>query len=511
MKISLQCPACGEPSRKSSRCTRCGHSLDPSSGAEPSPAMSFGADPRSSLVAPVLDPSSGAEPSPAMSFGADPRSSLVAPVPVHQALARVGKYRIIRELGRGGFGMVYLAHDDGLDRPIALKIALLEVVRDPELRERFFKDVHQAARMQHEGIVNVYDVGIDGEWCYIASEFLNGRTLREVLDEGPLELEKAVRITRDLALALDYAHGERVIHGDVKPSNVIILSDGKVKLLDFGLAHLYTSIMNAELSLTDVQASMGTAAYMSPEQVMGETGKIGNASDQYSLGVVLYEMLCGSTPFRGSALRVKYEILKTPAPSFFEITAKEFPPALEAICMKTLTKDPEVRYASCRSLASSLDDWLNARERDVKRPALRANERPESSLLFRRISAAVGGLLARFRPTDVTVVEGRMVDPGRSGDEVEVTLEDVFPDGSTEYPRYLMPRRLFRRREFLTPGAGFRVVSFMRGDEFVFKISKTKIDRSKLDELLSDPHLEALEKEQDSLIRDRLQSRANMA
>ena len=245
---------------------------------------------------------------------------------------RVGKYRILRRIGAGGFGTVYLAHDESLDRRVALKIASPSVVKDLRLRDRFIKEAQAAAGMEHEGIVRVYAADRDGSLYYIASEYLDGRTLKDDLDAGPFDLERAVRITIDLAQALAHAHAAGVVHRDVKPANVIITNAGDVKLIDFGLARLGSS------TLTSDCAKLGTPVYMSPEQAIGNNDEVGPTSDQYSLGVILYEMLCGRPPFAGDNRTVLYQVVHLPVPGPREhVTA--IPVELEAISLKALGEE----------------------------------------------------------------------------------------------------------------------------------------------------------------------------
>jgi len=182
-----------------------------------------------------------------------------------------------------------------LDREVALKVPRAAVLESPEARARFLREPKAAAQLRHPHIVPVYDAGSDGEHYYIASAFIEGRTLEELIVESRPDFRRAARIAADLATGLDYAHRAGVVHRDVKPSNVMIDKQGQVLLMDFGLAR----IEGSEEKLTQDGSLMGTPAYMAPEQADGTLGQVGPASDQYGLGVVLYELLCGQSPFSG--------------------------------------------------------------------------------------------------------------------------------------------------------------------------------------------------------------------
>ena len=333
MMASIRCPTCGESTSVvaltpgSSLSCRCGRPLEPSLAESPH-------DPEAIPLPP--EPAGTSTPS------ASPR--------------KLGKYRIERALGAGSFGTVYLAHDDDLGRPVALKVPNPGVLRSADLRERFLKEARAAARMQHRCIVKVYEASAEGATCYIATEFLAGRTLRDVLESDTIDPERAAKIAIELADALAHAHAAGVLHRDLKPSNVMLTESGEVKLIDFGLARVDAS------SLTGEHALMGTAAYMSPEQASGEMKRVREASDQYNLGAVLFEMLCGSPPFGSDSRFVLFRIAHQPTPRPRELNPS-IPAELESICLTTLAKDPSARFQTCRALADALRRWLDSRER----------------------------------------------------------------------------------------------------------------------------------------------------
>src|SRR5215212_2817285 len=259
------------------------------------------------------------------------------------------RYAILETLGGGGMAEVFLARDEVLGRRVALKVLRGQYAGDEEFVERFRREAKSAAALNHPNIVQVYDQGRanDGTY-YMAMEYVPGGTLKErIVREGRLDPREAAGIASRVAEALDVAHYRGIVHRDIKPQNILIGESGEVKVADFGIARAATSKTVTESSLI-----LGTAAYMSPEQVRGE--RVGPASDLYSLGVVLYEMLTGELPYTGEhPLATAMKHLDEP-PRHPKEANPAVPEELDALTATLLAKDPENRYASAAELSEDL-------------------------------------------------------------------------------------------------------------------------------------------------------------
>jgi serine/threonine-protein kinase len=260
-----------------------------------------------------------------------------------------GRYELHRRLARGGMADVFLARDTLLDRPVALKVLFAEFATDPSFVERFRREAQSAANLNHPNIVSVYDWGEEDGTYFIVMEYVEGRSLAQILrDEGPLQPDRAADIVIDVAAALAFAHRHGVVHRDVKPGNVLISPMGQVKVADFGIARA----VSARENLTQTGTVMGTATYFSPEQARGEA--VDPRSDVYSLGIVLYELLVGTPPFTGdNPVSVAYKHVSEPPPPVRERNPR-VPEPLEAVTMRTLAKNPANRYPSADELAADL-------------------------------------------------------------------------------------------------------------------------------------------------------------
>jgi predicted Ser/Thr protein kinase len=269
---------------------------------------------------------------------------------------RIGRYEIVRELGRGAMGVVYHAIDPNIGRPVAIKtIQLGGKTQDRErLRERLFREARSAGILSHPGIVTIYDVEHEGDMAYIAMEFVDGTNLDHLMEPGQaMTPDRMFDILGQTAAALDYAHGKGIVHRDIKPANIMVTRDGVVKIADFGIAKV-----TASEQFTMTGAIVGTPHYMSPEQVQGQA--VDGRSDQFSLAVVAFELLTGDKPYTGEHITtVVYKIVaEEPAPAQ-RLNPKLTAP-IEASLRHALAKKPDARYGSCREFVNSLEQACRA-------------------------------------------------------------------------------------------------------------------------------------------------------
>ena len=255
---------------------------------------------------------------------------------------------MLGRLGVGGMATVYLAEDSSLGRKVALKVMAERYAEDGEFVERFRREAQAAARLNHPNIIAVYDRGEADGRPYIAMEYLQGRTLKQVIQaEGPLPPERAIAIAMQVLAGLRYAHEHGVVHRDVKPHNVLVGDDGRIKVTDFGIAHA------GDPQMTEVGSIVGTAQYLSPEQARGRG--VGPQTDIYSLGVVLYEMLAGRVPFEGdSSVAIAMQHVSDEAPPLRAL-APDVPESLALVVAHAMLKDPAQRYGSADEFAADLD------------------------------------------------------------------------------------------------------------------------------------------------------------
>lgn len=265
---------------------------------------------------------------------------------------RLGKYQIQAEIGKGGMGRVYLGYDPMLDRRVAIKVLAPHLVWETSFVERFLREARSAARLKHANIVTIYDVGQTGDWYYIVMEYLEGYTLAQLIyRRGPLSSKQALPILRQVAAALDYAHGQGLVHRDVKPSNIVVNQAGQATLTDFGVARAAQ-----ESPLTMTGALVGTPQYMSPEQAQGE--KLDHRTDIYSLGVVAYELLTGRAPFGATTPHaVLHQLIYDPPPPI-RSRRPDLPETVDGVMARVLAKEPGERYDAARSFVDALEQAL---------------------------------------------------------------------------------------------------------------------------------------------------------
>ena len=262
-----------------------------------------------------------------------------------------GRYELHKRIARGGMADVVLARDQLLERPVAVKILFAEFATDSAFVERFRREAQAAAGLNHPNIVGVYDWGREGNTYFIVMEYVDGRSLADLLrTEGTLHPDRAADIATDVAAALGFAHRNGVVHRDIKPGNVLISSAGLVKVTDFGIARAISH--NGEEALTQTGSVMGTATYFSPEQAQGKA--VDPRSDLYSLGVVMYEMVCGKAPFQAeNPVAVAYKHVQEQVVPLARVNPS-VPASYEAITMRLLAKNPVDRYASAEELRADL-------------------------------------------------------------------------------------------------------------------------------------------------------------
>ncbi|MGA2740937.1 MAG: serine/threonine-protein kinase [Bryobacteraceae bacterium] len=265
---------------------------------------------------------------------------------------RIGRYKIVRELGRGAMGVVYLATDPTIGRPVAIKTIRLGEVTNAEerarLRERLFREARSAGVLSHPGIVTIYDMEAQDDIAYIAMEYVNGPTLDQLISGQPLPSDRMFSILGQAAVALDYAHQKGIVHRDIKPANIMVTEDGLSKITDFGIAKIST---NDQFTMTG--AIVGTPHYMAPEQVQGLA--VDGRADQFSLAVIAFEMLTGEKPFTGEQLTtVVYKIVaEEPVPAHrLNSTLNQ---GITNVLRRALAKKPDARYPNCQKFVDALE------------------------------------------------------------------------------------------------------------------------------------------------------------
>ena len=285
---------------------------------------------------------------------------------------KFGRFNVTGELGRGAMGVVYRAHDDMLQRTVAIKtVALPGSGRERDQHEaRFLQEARAAGGLSHPSIITIYDVGREGDTAFIAMELVEGKDLRDLISDVSLTPSRSVAIAAAVAEGLAYAHERGIVHRDVKPANIMVLADGRVKIMDFGIARLIEPAVKTQTGVL-----LGSPQYMAPEQIIGQP--LDHRADIFSLGLVLYEMLTGARAFQGADIpELTFKVANLPAapPSHL---APALPPVLDFIIARALKKRPDERYASASELAKDLHDAM----KEVQAAEASAAERSSAATL----------------------------------------------------------------------------------------------------------------------------------
>jgi predicted Ser/Thr protein kinase len=330
------------------------------------------------------------------------------------AVARFGSYEVLAEVARGAMGVVYKARRAGVDKVVALKVLMAGERATPKQVARFEREAAAVRRFQHPGIVRIEETGAHQGFHYIAMEFVEGETLERMIKAGPRDPTASARVISAVADAVECIHRGGVVHRDLKPGNVIVDTSGQPKLIDFGLAKVVQ-----EEKLTRSGVMVGTPFYMAPEQVRGQGEKVGPASDVYALGAILFELVTGRQPFVGTNYGELFAAIVNTEPTPPTALRPDLPPALEAIVLRCLRKEPEERYASAAALREDLERFLaGARTSAATRGAVRGLTRTARRAVMALLALAVVmwvALLGHWvlrRPPDDAQVE-RLVREAR--------------------------------------------------------------------------------------------------
>ncbi len=352
-------------------------------------------------------------------------------------ISQLGRYEIVGELGQGAMGVVYKARDPLIDRVVAIKTINLSLAMEEkeEYEGRFYQEAKAAGRLSHPNIVTIYDVGKGDDIAYIAMEFLEGRELRDILNDGQrLSVDEVLAIVMQIALGLAYAHEKGIVHRDIKPSNIMVAHDGHAKITDFGIARMASASVRTQTGMV-----LGSPKYMSPEQVMGKLTD--QRSDIFSLGVMLYEMLTGQAPFMGENVNaIMYQTMNA-TPAAPGTMNPQVPDMLNFIVAKALAKGLDNRYQNAKDFANDLRACRDTLPRsgvrtDVSKPqpvpstqlpnAIRAVGREEADADESRPVATMG-LSAAFDSSSATMRLAALTGSSEEIEDISRTLKMIRP------------------------------------------------------------------------------------
>jgi eukaryotic-like serine/threonine-protein kinase len=368
---------------------------------------------------------------------------------LRQRLARTlsGRYEITRLLGRGGMAVVFLAEDLALERQVAIKVLPPDMSHDTKLIPRFQQEAKTAAKLDHPNIIPIYRVESEAGLDYFVMKYVNGRSLEEVLEDGPLAIDLARRVLREAALALGHAHKRHIVHRDVKPANIMIEADGRVILTDFGIS----KAVQGASQLTGTGTIIGTPHYMAPEQAKGL--EVDGRADQYALAIVGHQILTGKQPFDGSAHSILYKHVFEPPPPVLGMRP-DVPREISVALERALSKDPEQRFATMEDLAAALGAERSSTRTVVSAPikplaavaSKTAKPTPRGNVVRRSLiivgicavagGAAWAGLREPVEPSEPLPA----VAPAPTPEVIVPPAEPVQPTPSASQPEQQQPR-----------------------------------------------------------------------
>src|SRR5213594_1269376 len=394
-------------------CRKCGATIPPNS-------------PQQSCGACLLETGLGSV-EPEREVNADPSTPLRTSLASSPMLMDFGDYELLEQIGRGGQGVVFRAHQKSLNRTVALKVISLGQWASEAHVKRFRREAEAAARLEHPCIVPIYEVGERDGSCYFSMKFVEGGQLDEVVRREPMPVRRAAELIAKVARTVHYAHEHGILHRDIKPGNILLDAKGQPHLTDFGLARLVES----ESSVTHTLEVLGTPSYMAPEQAAGNNAGLSSATDVYGLGAVFYQLLTGHPPFAGGTTFETVRLVLDTEPRQPRLWNPKVDRDLSTICLKSLEKDPKRRYSSPLALAEDLERWLRhepirARHTGIfTRGKKWVRRNPTTALLFAlslAFAATVGVMIWKSRP-----------EPPPAAGVAVLPFVNMSPDKENEY------------------------------------------------------------------------------